>query len=67
MEVVELSLNIVVGISNPDTLKVRGNNETEEVVVLVDCRATYNFIAPRVVEELKLPLAELDSPRKRDL
>lgn len=55
-EVIELFLNIVVGISNPGTLRVRGKTETKNVVVLFDCGATQNFITPRVIEKLKFSL-----------
>lgn len=52
--IVELSLNTVVGISNLGTIKVKGKVENEEVIVLVDCGATLNFISPKIVEKMKL-------------
>ena len=42
---VELSINSVVGLSNPGTIKIRGEMKIKEVVNLVDCGATHNFIS----------------------
>ena len=52
--VIELSINSVVGLSNPGTMKVKGKIKEREVVILIDCRATHNFISTNVVEELQL-------------
>ena len=54
-EVVELCINSVVGLTNPGTMKIRGTIQSKEVVVLVDCGATHNFISDRLVMTLKLP------------
>ena len=51
VEVVELSLNSVVGLSEP-RIKLRGEIQGKKVVVLIDCRATHNFISKPVVELL---------------
>lgn len=53
---VELSLNSIVGLSNPGTIKLRGTIEGTKVVILIDCGATHNFIAQKVVEEQNLPM-----------
>lgn len=58
MDTAELSLNTVVGFSSPGTLKVRGRIEDREVVILIDCGATHNFISQKLVNELKLPVSE---------
>lgn len=42
---VELSLNSVVGLIAPSTMKVRGAVGSKEVVILVDCGATHNFLS----------------------
>ncbi|KAL4027645.1 hypothetical protein IC575_010820 [Cucumis melo] len=55
---IELSINSVVGLTNPGTMKVKGKLGKEEVVVLIDCGATHNFIAEKLVEKLKLPMKE---------
>lgn len=52
--VIELSINSVVGLSNPGTLKVRGKIKGREVVILIDCGATHNFISEKQVSELQL-------------
>ena len=44
--VVELSINSVVGLTNPVTMKVRGNIFGEEVVVLIDCGVTHKTLYP---------------------
>ena len=54
-EVVELSLNSVVGLSEPRTMKLKGEIHGKEVVVFIDCGATPNFISKSVVESLKIP------------
>lgn len=48
----EVSLNSVIGLSNPKTMKLRGRVKGREVVVMVDPGATHNFVSKAVVEEL---------------
>ena len=55
---IELSINYVVGLTNPVTMKVKGKIKGTEVVVLIDCGATHNFIAENLVTSLSLPLKE---------
>ena len=54
VEVVELSLNSVVGLSEPRTMKLKGEIHGKEVVVFIDCGATHNFISKSVVESLQI-------------
>lgn len=42
--VVKLSLNSVVGLTTLETMKLRGSMGTREVVVLLNCGASHNFI-----------------------
>lgn len=56
--IVELSINFVVGLSNPGTMKVKGKIKGEEVTILIDCGATHNFIFKKVVSTLQLPTKE---------
>ena len=53
-EVAELSVNSVVGLSAPHTIKLRGTINGEEVVVLIDSGATHNFISESLVRRLGL-------------
>ncbi|XP_017233746.1 uncharacterized protein LOC108207825 [Daucus carota subsp. sativus] len=46
----EVSLNSVVGLSNPKTMKLRGIIGANQVVVLIDPGATHNFLSLKVVE-----------------
>ena len=55
-EVAELSLNSVVGMPPLKTTKVRGKIKQQEVIVLINCGATHNFISAKLVRELVLPL-----------
>lgn len=50
---VNISLNSVVGISNPKTMKLLGKIDNEELVVMVDYRATNNFISNLIVQKTK--------------
>lgn len=59
---VKLSLDSMMRFSSPGTLKMKGMIENEVVIVLIDCGATYNFLAQKLVEELKLPLVETMHP-----
>ena len=55
VEAIKLSLNSVVGLSEPHTMKLKGEIQGKEVVVLIDCGATHNFISKPVVESLQIP------------
>ncbi|KAA0039160.1 ty3-gypsy retrotransposon protein [Cucumis melo var. makuwa] len=58
---VDLSINSVVGLSNPRTMKVKVKIKGEEVVVLIDWGSTHNFISKKVVAALKLPRKEISN------
>ena len=46
----ELSINSVVGLNDPETMKVRGKLQGREVIILIDCGATHNFISKKLVK-----------------
>lgn len=52
----EISLNSVLGINTPKTLKMKGNILGKEVVVMIDPGATHNFISLATVSKLSIPL-----------
>ncbi|KAA0045702.1 ty3-gypsy retrotransposon protein [Cucumis melo var. makuwa] len=56
--IVELSLSSVVGLTAPGTSKIKGKVEDREVVVMIDCGATHNFISLRLVEEMQIATTE---------
>lgn len=58
LEEVELSLNSVVGLSEPRTLKLKGEIHVLEVVILIDCGATHNFISTKLIEAVQIPVQE---------
>ncbi|XP_022881659.1 uncharacterized protein LOC111398794 [Olea europaea var. sylvestris] len=58
LEGVELSMNSVVGLTSPKTMKVKGKVEGEDVVVLIDSGATHNFISWELIRKLNLPITE---------
>lgn len=60
LEGVELSMNSVVGLTSPKTMKVRGTVKGQDVVVLIDSGATDNFMSWELIKELKPPVTETD-------
>lgn len=57
-EAVEVSLCSVVGLTNQKTMKLRGEIQGCEVVVMIDPGATHNFLSLRVIEEEKVAVRE---------
>ena len=55
-EIVELSINSMVRMLTPKTVKMKGKNAQQEVVTLIDCRATHNFIPTKLIQKLGLPV-----------
>ena len=60
---IELSINSVVGLTNPGTMKVKGKIGEEEVMILIDCGVTHNFIVEKLVT--KLGLTPQETPNYR--
>ncbi|KAK0603991.1 hypothetical protein LWI29_010961 [Acer saccharum] len=55
-EAIEVSLNSVVGLMTPKTMKIKGIVGQQQVVILIDPDATHNFISAILVQKLKLPI-----------
>ncbi|RVX15868.1 Retrovirus-related Pol polyprotein from transposon 297 [Vitis vinifera] len=60
-DAVELSLNSVVGLTTPGTMKIKGTIRSKEVIILVDSGATHNFLSLELVQQLALPLTTTTS------
>ena len=58
-EKVELTLRSVFGFSTPGTMKLKGKIGDREVIVLIDCGATHNFIHQQLVDKLKIPVTNM--------
>ena len=57
-QVVEISLNSVVGLTTPKTMKLKGTIGEQEVVVLIDSGATHNFISLDLVSKMQIPIVK---------
>lgn len=57
-EEVELSMNSVVSLTSPKTMKMKDTINGQEVVVLIDFGATHNFISSKLVRKLKIAVTE---------
>lgn len=53
----EVSLNSVIGLSSPKTMKLIGYIGGESVVVMINPGATHNFISTATVKKLGIPVA----------
>ncbi|GJZ44542.1 putative mitochondrial protein [Tanacetum coccineum] len=58
LDMVEVSLNSVMGFTPNRTMKLRRKIGDREVAVLIDCGATHNFISSKIVEELRLAVSD---------
>lgn len=52
----ELPLFLVGAISQPKTMKIKGEIEDVPMIIMVDSGASHNFIAKDLVERLGLPV-----------
>ncbi|KAA0057627.1 ty3-gypsy retrotransposon protein [Cucumis melo var. makuwa] len=55
---VELSINLVVGLNDPGTMNVRDKLQNEDVIILIDCSATHNFVSDKLVKKLLISIKE---------
>ncbi|KFK40544.1 hypothetical protein AALP_AA2G009700 [Arabis alpina] len=55
-ELAELSLNSIVGISSPQTMKLKGQILSKPVVVMIDSGASHNFVSTKLVRSLGLQI-----------
>ena len=57
-EKVQISLNSLIGLTIPGTMKLRGEIRGQEVVVLINCGATHNFISWDLVQQMGISLSD---------
>ena len=57
-EKVQISLNSLMGLATLGTMKLKEEVFGKEVIVLIDCRATHNFISWDLVRRLGIPVVE---------
>ncbi|GJV00618.1 putative mitochondrial protein [Tanacetum coccineum] len=58
LDMVEVSLNSVMGFTPNYTMNLYGKIRDREVAVLIDCGATHNIISSKIVEELGLAVSD---------
>jgi hypothetical protein len=49
-----ISLTAITGITQPQTLKLKGHIKNDNVTVLIDTRSTHNFLDIKIARKLKL-------------
>ena len=59
--VIELSINSLVGLVSPQTMKLKDQVKNEEVVGLIDLGTSHNFISVDLVQRLGLSIAAMMS------
>ncbi|XP_038906781.1 uncharacterized protein LOC120092698 [Benincasa hispida] len=52
----EIVLRSMFGLSARGTMKLKGELKGKEVLVLIDCETTHNFVHQKIVRELHLPI-----------
>ena len=55
-EIAELSVNSMVGLSALKTMKLKEKIAHQEVVTMIDCGVTHNFISTRLIQKLGISL-----------
>ena len=55
-EIAELSINSMVGLSALKTMKLKEKIAHQEVVTMIDCGATHNFISTKLIQKLGISL-----------
>ena len=55
LEVARGTLNSVVGLPYTGMMKMKGVVNTQEVIIVMECGVTHNFICANVVEDVDLP------------
>ncbi|KAF7802182.1 Retrovirus-related Pol polyprotein from transposon 17.6 [Senna tora] len=56
-----LSMNSILGITGGRTIKLVGKVKGEEVLVMIDSRASHNFISTSLVDKMALPKVKTSS------
>ncbi|KAL0553978.1 hypothetical protein IC582_007883 [Cucumis melo] len=49
---VELSINSIIGLNDPGTIKVRWKLHDEDIIILINCGAAHNFLSEKLVKKL---------------
>ncbi|KAF4346515.1 hypothetical protein G4B88_001093 [Cannabis sativa] len=55
---IEVSYQFVTGLSSNSTMKLKGQLGTKKVVILINSKATHNFISKSLVTKLHIPIVE---------
>ncbi|GKD20744.1 ty3-gypsy retrotransposon protein [Tanacetum coccineum] len=58
LDIVEVSLNSIMRFTPNRMMKLLGKIGDREVLVLIDCGATHNFISSKIIEELRLKVSD---------
>ena len=55
-EIADLSVNSMVGLSALKTMKLKEKIAHQELVTMIDCGATHNFISTKLIQKLGISL-----------